>query len=92
MELAAEIHVCSPVSAIETRPTILYFIAAQLLVVVVAAVVITVILYIFPLLCNGMSTDRLFRYIFCEWCAIPRDEVTVVWRKWHSEGLHNFSG
>jgi hypothetical protein len=49
-------------------------------------------LYIFPLLCNGMSTDRLFRYIFCEWCAIPRDEVTVVWRKWHSEGLHNFSG
>jgi hypothetical protein len=37
-----------------------------------------------------MSTDRLFRYVFCEWCTIPGDEVTGVWRKLHSEGLHNF--
>jgi hypothetical protein len=43
-------------------------------------------MYLFPLLCNNMSTDSLFRYILCEWCTIPRDEVTGVWRKWHSEG------
>lgn len=87
MDLATEVHVCSPASAIETRPTILHFIAPQLLVVVVVvAIVIIVIMYLFPLLCNNMSTDSLFRYILCEWCTIPRDEVTGVWRKWHSEG------